>query len=524
MRVIKSFATVGGATIASRILGFVREILIASLIGAGPVADAFYAAFRFPNLFRRLFAEGAFNTAFIPLFARELEAGGREAASLFAKRVFSILFVVLLTLTALAEISMPWLVESIIAPGFGSGSDKSVLTVELARIMFPYLFCMSLVAMLSGVLNAFRHYFVAAFVPVLLNIVMIAVLVYCVAFETGNTALTGRIMAWGVFVAGFAQLALLWFAVKHADFKIGFSLPRITPEVKRLLVLAVPAAIAGGITQINLLIGQIIASNQESAITYLQLADRIYQLPLGVIGIAIGVVLLPELSRDLKAGKLKEAAATQNQSMEFAMFLTLPAAGALLIIPEIITKVLYERGAFDATATEGVSAALAAFAIGLPAFVLIKVLSPGFFAREDTKTPMIYAAVNAGINIILSIILFQHYGHVGIAIATSVAAWVNVVLLSVGLNKRDYWDLKPATLRRSAMMLASSVGMVIGLYFIHDFLLENGFANGLILEIAMLLILVISGAAFYFILCRLTGAVDFGHMLSLMRRKKVSAD
>lgn len=518
MRLFKSFATVGGATISSRILGFVREIMIANLIGAGPVADAFYAAFRFPNLFRRLFAEGAFNTAFIPLFAKELETGGREAAQAFARQVFSVLFVTLLVLTALAEISMPWLVHTIIAPRFGEGTDKTLLTIDLARIMFPYLFCMSLVAMLSGVLNSFRHYFAAAFVPVLLNIIMIGVLLFCSAYATGNTPLTGTYMAWGVFVAGFAQLALVWGAARKTGFKLSISLPRITPPVKRVLILAVPTAIAGGITQINLLVGQIIASAQDGAIALLQYADRIYQLPLGVIGIAIGVVLLPELARDLKSKKLEKAVETQNQSLEFAMFLTLPATAALMVIPHLITAVLYERGAFDETATLGVSAALSAFAIGLPAFVLIKVFSPGFFAREDTRTPMVYAGINALVNVILSLILFQSFAHVGIAIATSIAAWVNVILLYIGLRRRNYWPLHAHTIRRCLMMLISSALMAASLFSAHQWLQSRGLLQGFFIEIASLAGLVLIGAIIYFIICRLTGVLDFGQMLRSMRR------
>lgn len=518
MRLIKSFATVGGATIASRILGFAREVLIAGLVGAGPVADAFYAAFRFPNLFRRLFAEGAFNTAFIPLFAKELEGGGREAAEVFARHVFAVLFVALLVLTALAEMAMPFLVGTIIAPGFGDGTAKSLLTTDLARIMFPYLFCMSLVAMLSGVLNSFRHYFVAAFVPVVLNIIMIAVLLVCLALETGNTALTGTLMAWGVFVAGFAQLALVWFAVKRTGFRLKLTMPRLSSPVKRVLVLAIPAGLAGGVTQINLLVGQVIASVQQGAITFLQLADRIYQLPLGVIGIAIGIVLLPELARDLKSDDLKKAKATQNQSLEFAMFLTLPSAAALVVIPYLITSVLYERGAFDSTATNGTAAALSAFSFGLPAFVLIKVFSPGFFAREDTKTPMIYAAINAFINVVLSIVLFQYFAHVGIAIATTIAAWVNVVFLWMGLQRRGFWPLETTTMRRCLMMLVASIGMGAVLFGLHLFLEAEGFLNGFFARAFSMIVIVLVGMIVYFALCRLTGAVNFRQILGNLRR------
>ena len=520
MRLIKSFATVGGATIASRILGFVREIMIAALIGAGPVADAFYAAFRFPNLFRRLFAEGAFNTAFIPLFAKELEAGGNERAESFAKEVFSVLLVVLLSLTTLAILVMPFLVDTVLAPGFGVGSEKSLLTVDLARTMFPYLLCMSLVAMLSGTLNAFRRYFVAAFVPVLLNIIMIAVLAYCILWQTGNTAHTGRIMAWAVFVAGFAQLFMLWISVRRTGFHIKLGWPKLTPPVKRLVVLAIPAAIAGGITQINLLVGQIIASSQESAITFLQLADRIYQLPLGVIGIAIGVVLLPELARDLKAGEDEKASRTQNQALEFAMFFTLPSAFALFIIPELITSVLYERGAFDKAATLGTSAALQAFALGLPAFVLIKVLSPAFFAREDTRSPMVYAGLNASVNIILSIMLFQIYGHVGIAIATSIAGWVNVLALVFGLMQRNLVPYEARVLKNCSLMLVASFFMAVLLYGALNIAGNYGFLNGVLRQILSLMIMIMLGISSYFLFCRLTGAVNFGQILRNLKRSK----
>ncbi len=524
MRLIKSFATVGGATIASRFLGFFREILIAGLIGAGPVADAFYAAFRFPNLFRRLFAEGAFNTAFIPLFAKELEEGGKQAAENFAKQVFSVLFILLLILTALAELFMPFLVEWVIAPKFGAGSDKMLLTIELSRLMFPYLLCMSLVAMISGILNAFRHYFIAAFVPVLLNIIMIGVLLTCTYLETGNTAFTGRLMAWGVFVAGFAQL----FMVYHALLKTGFALrltpPKITPSVKRLLILALPAALAGGVTQINLLVGQIIASGQEGAISYLQYADRIYQLPLGVIGIAIGVVLLPELTRDLKSGKAERAVMTQNQSLEFASLLTLPCAAALIVIPTLVTTVLFERGAFDSAATKGVSLALSAFAFGLPAFVLIKVLSPGFFAREDTKTPMVYAIINAIVNIILSVILFSHFNHVGIAIATSLSAWLNVVLLYNGLKRKNYWSLTSKTILRLFMMLLSSTLMGLALYFLLTLLSSTNLYQHSIGQAFCLFFMVFSGAVIYFTLCWLTKAINFDHIATMMNHKKTQDD
>ncbi|HTV67971.1 MAG TPA: murein biosynthesis integral membrane protein MurJ, partial [Rhizobiaceae bacterium] len=344
MSLLKKFATVASGTLASRVLGFAREAMMAAALGAGPIADAFYAAFRFPNLFRRLFAEGAFNAAFVPLFAKEIEANGVDGARKFSEEVFGILFTVLLGLTILMELTMPLLVRTIIAPGFTSDPQKFDTTVALSIIMFPYLMCMSLTAMMSGILNSLHKYFIAAIAPVFLNIILIGVLFS--ALYTGRDAVsTGYDMSWGVLAAGLVQLLLVMVAVRKAGIHIRIKRPRMTPNVKRLLLLALPAAITGGITQINLVIGQMIASGKPGAISVLQYADRVYQLPLGVVGIAVGVVLLPELARALKAGHMKDAANLQNRSVEFALFLTLPAAAALLVMSEEIVRVLYERGA-----------------------------------------------------------------------------------------------------------------------------------------------------------------------------------
>ena len=394
MSLVKKFATVASGTLMSRILGFSREMLMAAALGTGPIADAFNAAFQFPNTFRRLFAEGAFNAAFVPLFAKEIEAEGMDGAKRFSEEVFGVLFTVLIALTIVMELSMPLLVSTIIAPGFVDNPQKFELTMALATIMFPYLVCMSLGAMMAGMLNSLRRYFAAAIAPVFLNVILIGVLGY--AWYAGHDGLTvGYALAWGVLAAGLVQLAIVWVAVRHAGISIGFRRPRFTPNVKRLLVLAFPAAITGGITQINQLIGTAIASGKESAVSSLAYADRVYQLPLGVVGIAVAIVLLPELARALKSGNLKEAANLQNRSVEFTLFLTLPAAAALLVMSEPIVRVLYERGAFAAgNSTPTVSAILAIFGLGLPAFVLIKAFTPGYFAREDTRTPMIFAAVS----------------------------------------------------------------------------------------------------------------------------------
>jgi putative peptidoglycan lipid II flippase len=366
MSLIRQFVNVGGATLSSRLLGFVRETMIAGALGAGPVADAFYTAFRFPNLFRRLFAEGAFNSAFIPLFARTLEGEGEAEARKFAEDVLAALLLILAALTALVMIATP-LIVAMLAPGFTNDAAKFSLTVELFRVMFPYLICMSLTAMVSGVLNAYRRFFVAALAPTLLNVITIAALIGAIYLGLEGEAV-GRLLGWSVLVAGLAQLLMVVVAARRIGFTARLKRPRFTPGVKRLLWLAAPAAAAGGITQINLFIGQIIASTKDGAIAVLQYADRVYQLPLGVVGVAIGVVLLPELARALRAGHEREAMHNQNRALEFALFLTLPAAVAIFIIAEPIVRVLYERGAFSTEATNATSSALAVFGLGLPAF------------------------------------------------------------------------------------------------------------------------------------------------------------
>ncbi|WP_350335834.1 murein biosynthesis integral membrane protein MurJ [Coralliovum pocilloporae] len=520
MSLIRHFATVGGATLSSRILGFVREVLIASLLGSGPVADAFYAAFRFPNLFRRLFAEGAFNTAFVPLFAKTLEGDGREAARDFARDILSFLLIILLGLTILAELAMPFVVDTIVAPYFDNEDGKRDLTILLTRIMFPYLLCMSLVAMLSGVLNTFRKFFAAALAPVLLNVVMIAVLLICLVFDTGNSSLTGQLMAWGVFAGGLLQLLMLVLALKRQGFLFAPRIPKPTPKVKRLLILAFPAAIAGGVTQINLLIGQIIASQQDGAISVLQYADRLYQLPLGVIGIAIGVVLLPELSRHLKADRQEAAIETENQSILFGMVLTVPAAIALAIIPTPLIAAVFQHGAFTSEDTALTARVLTAFAFGLPAFVLIKIFSPGYFAREDTATPMRFAAVSVAVNVVGSLALFPVFGPVGIAYATSVSGWVNAALLFAGLIKRGHWSFASGTLRQLGGVLLSAAIMGGLLWWGESTLSGLVTSTAILARISLMLALVTFGAVTYFVAIQLTGTLDLRQARRFLRRSE----
>jgi putative peptidoglycan lipid II flippase len=519
MSLIKKFATVASGTLMSRVLGFTREMLMAAAVGTGPIADAFYAAFQFPNTFRRLFAEGAFNAAFVPLFAKEIEANGVDGAKRFSEEVFGVLFSALLVITIVMELSMPLLVRYLIAPGFSEDPEKLSVTISLATIMFPYLICMSLAAMMAGMLNSLRRYFAAAIAPVFLNIILIAVLAY--AWHRGmDGPAVGYALAWGVLAAGLVQLAIVWFAVRHAGVKIGFRRPRMTPNVKRLLWLALPAAITGGITQINTLIGTAIASGGDGAVASLSLADRVYQLPLGVVGVAVAIVLLPELSRALKSGNLVEAANLQNRSVEFTLFLTLPAAAALLTMSEPIVRVLYERGAFTAADTVLVAKILAIFGIGLPAFVLIKAFTPGYFAREDTKTPMIFAAISVAVNISIALWLFREIGAPGIATAAAAAGWVNAAMLLGVLVKRGHWGGDAALTKRIPRLIIASAIMAGAIWLGVDYLEPQLASASPIHTQAMALGAIVIGAmALYFAAAFGLGGADAGMIRRNIRRK-----
>jgi putative peptidoglycan lipid II flippase len=523
MSLVKKFASVGGATLASRILGFVREALIGAALGAGPVADAFYAAFAFPNLFRRLFAEGAFNSAFVPKFARAIESGGTQAAREFAEQVFAVLLTMLIGLSALAMIFMPAVVGTVVAPAFADTPDKFDLTVELTRVMFPYLLCMSLVAMFSGILNSMRRYFLAAFVPVLLNIIMTSAAAYALWAGMDDFA-TGRLLSWGVLMSGFAQLLLLVIAARRAGFSLTLRLPRMTPEVKHLLVLMGPAMLTGGVIQINIMIGRIIASAQDGAISLLNYADRINQLPLGVIGIAIGVVLLPELSRALKGTRFDEAYHLQNRSLEFALALTLPAAIAMLVVPVPIVNILYERGAFTSETTALTASALAAFASGLPAYVLIKVFQPAFFAREDMKTPLWFSMAAVAVNVALSFVLFARYGHVAIALATSLSAWINAMLLGFTLWSRNHYRPDARNLRKTVMILLSAALMGAFLYFAGGLIAAYLASPSTLTRIVSTLGLLIGAFLLYLVLVVATGGLDWRELRGAFRRRSRSAD
>lgn len=514
MKLYRAFATVGGLTLVSRILGFMRDIAMAALLGAGPIAQAFVVAFRFPNLFRRWFGEGAFNAAFVPLFTKRLAGEGPEPARAFASEAMSGLAYVLVLLSVVAIGAMPFLMYAL-APGFASDPAKFDLAVAMSRIAFPYLLCMSLVALLSGVLNAVGKFVESSAVSILLNLTLMAAMAIGWWLGYGNDPRTGYVLAWGIFAAGGLQLLLLIYGARRAGLMPRLQWPRMTPGVRQLVALGVPGAIAGGVTQLNILIGSMIASLHDGAVSHLYYADRLYELPLAMVGIAIGVVLLPDIARHLRGGDERAVHDSQNRALELAMLLTVPAAVALALVPQPIVSVLFERGAFTPADTASVAAALAVFALGLPAFVLIKVFSPAFFAREDTKTPMRIATLSLVLNTLGSVglfFLFRAWGwrpHVGIAAATAAGGWINALLLWAALRRRGHFKADGRLVRALIGVGLASVAMGAALVYLAD-ALGPWFArsNATATRAATLAVLVGAGAAVYFAVGALTGALN----------------
>jgi len=519
MSLYRNFLSVGGLTLLSRIAGFARDALMAAVLGTGPAADAFNAAFRFPNLFRRLFAEGAFNTAFVPMFSTALETQGEERAKVLASSIMSWLVAAIIVVTIFAEIFMEPIMR-VFVPGFDD-PEKFALTVFLTRIMFPYLACMSLMAAYAAILNTLGRFFASAFAPVILNIVNIAALVPLAIFVQQDKADAAFWVGIATMLGGIAQLALVYAAVRRANFVPRLTIPRPNAEVRRFWLLAIPAILAGGITQINIVVGTIIASSAEGAISILSYADRLYQLPLGIIGIAIGTVLLPELSRHLSAGRNEEAKQSQDQSLLLAMLLSMPAAAALAALSVPIVRVLFERGAFDAAATGHVAEALVGYAWGLPAFVLIRVLQPGFFSRKDTITPTVFAGISVIANIGISLWLFPSLQHVGIALATTISSWLNAVLLASFLARRGYFALPAASLRKHVLTIGSSLVMALVLYLFGQrasAIFSPGYAIGI--QALTLFAICVFGALVYFTLVHFSGAQKLGMLTSRLRRRR----
>jgi putative peptidoglycan lipid II flippase len=521
----RAFATVGGYTLISRITGFVREILTATFLGAGAASDAFFIAFQLPNLFRSLFAEGAFSAGFVPIFASRLQQDGQAKAKQFADEAFSVLTLVLIAFSALMMIAMP-LVLYALAPGFERIPGQMARTTELARIAFPYLFFVSLTALQSGVLNALGRFAVPAAAPILLNLTLIAALLIGVGAD-GDRAV---FLAWGVFAAGVVQFA--WLLLDCRRVGVGFKLvrPRLTPDVKLLMVRMLPIAFGAGVYQVNVVVNKIIATLVgEGAVSWINYADRVNLLPVGIFGVAIGIALLPVLSRQIQAGQTDAALGSQNRAIEISLLLTVPAGLGIGLLAEPITAVLFEHGRFTAEDRAAVAAALFAFSMGLPAYVLNKALTPGFFGRGDTRTPVVASVVALLVNIAINIALMKPLGHVGIAVGTAVSAWLNAALLGIILYRRGYLRPDARLKRRLPRMVLASAVMAAAVWFGLDTLTDvvgpvfgtPGALAGPKLARSLALVVLIGLGGFVFTLAAFVfGAAERGDLALLKRGKR----
>lgn len=509
---IRAAATVGGFTMLSRLTGFARDILIAALLGAGPIGDAFFVAFKLPNFFRRLFAEGAFNAAFVPLYSSRLRNAGPDDARHFAEDTLSVLLTVLFIFTAALQIAMPVVMVGL-APGFRDDPETFDLAVDLTRITFPYLMFISLVSLLAGVLNSHGRFAEAAATPILLNLCLIAALLGVVEF----VPTAGHALAIGVFVAGIVQFLWLVRALQRAGLSLRLRRPRLTPGVRKVLRIMAPAALGAGVVQVNLIIDIILASTlPEGSISFLFYADRINQLPIGVVGVAVGTALLPLLSRQAAAGESEAARHSLNRAVELGLLLSFPAMAACLAMPDVLIGALFERGAFTADDTAMTAWALSAYAAGLPAYVMVKVLGPAFFARHDTATPVRIAIVAVGVNIVLNLILMGPMLHAGLALATAISAWLNTALLVLYLHRRGYMKIDrklafsiPKSVAASAVM---AVGLVIGVMALDTRLPPGELWRGLGLAL-----LVTGGIAIYGSLAWITGLARPADLKAMMR-------
>lgn len=522
MSLVKNVGTIGGLTLVSRIFGFVRDMLLARVLGAGLAADAWQLAFTLPNTFRRLFAEGAFSVAFVPMYTRRLHAddGGQEAADDFASDILSVFIWVLLGFSALCMIVMPGIVW-LLAREYQSVPGKFELSVWLSRVTFPYLGLVSLVAMLSGVLNARSRFAPGAVVPVLLNIVMIGgILVgWYLRGESDDDLVVAWALAISLSLSGVAQLLYMWWAARRAGVHLRVRTPKFTPEVKRLLMLMLPATFGAGIYQISQLVDTFFATSlPQGSLTLLKLADRLNQMPLGVFGIALGTAILPMLARHIQSGDKAEAQRLQANAVEIAMLLCLPCAVALSICAEAFTAGIFQGGKMSAEDTQIMGNIVIALVCGLPAYVLIKVFQPAFFSREDTRTPVFVAAGALAINIALNFYVVPRYGIVGLAGATAFTATLNVLSLYVILQLRGWFSFTGKLAGKIGRQVVATAAMGLLLWWLTP-MLEPFWRGQAFSRIWSLAALVIAGAIAFFATAYAIGALD-KDLLSQLRRKR----
>ncbi len=502
MNLIASTSTFGFFTLISRILGYVRDILIAIFLGTGLFADAFFVAFRLPNTFRRLFAEGTFNAAFIPSYAGALAKNKLEADN-FAKNVFNLLFIILLFFVLVAEIFMPQLVF-LIAPGFYKDPEKLKLAVDLSRITFPFLFFICLASFFGAILNSFNKFAAASAAPIILNVILIGSLFFSQWVNISDVL----VLSYAVSLAGFLQLIVLLYFVRK-NFKPILSIKiTIDEQIKFFFRKLLPSIFSSGVTQINILIGTIIASFQAGAVSYLYYADRVYQINLAVAGIAVGTVMLPELSKHVKNNDSKQITNLQNRALELCLFLSVPAATALVLASDQIITSLFGYGSFNEESVINTSIALTFFACGVPAFSILKIFSNFFFARNDTKTPFYLSVVSVTLNVIISVTLFSRFGFVIIPIATSISSWINVFMHYYFIKNRNLYIFDSKFIYKFPRMILSVVVMGAVLYLLLGFFSDK-FDYNESWKFIYLFIIVIISLLSYFLISNFSGAFKF---------------
>ncbi|HEU0044565.1 murein biosynthesis integral membrane protein MurJ [Sphingomonas sp.] len=519
MNLTRALGSVGGLTLASRVLGLVRDSLFARFVGAGFASDAFLIAFRLPNMFRALFAEGAFSAVFVPMFNHKVAAKdgrGLPDGIRFAEDALSVLLPVLIVLLAILEVAA-WPLTWALSGGFNDrGEADFAFAVMLSRFTLPYLLLISLVSLLGGILNSLNKFWVNAAAPILLNATLIAALLL---FHDANPLLTARNQAIAVTVSGALQLAWLWWACRRAGISLKLRRPQISPDVKKLLKLIWPAAAGSSAVQINLVVSTALAATllPAGSVSYIYFADRLNQLPLGLIGIGLGTVLLPTISRQLGGGDEAGAMATQNRGLELALLLTLPATVALIVCGVPIVAALFQGGRFTASDSLFTAQALAAFSIGLPSYILVKVLTPGFYARSDTRTPVRFATISMLVNLIGNLLLIPTIGHIGPPLATALASTVNVVLLYAGLRKRGHFAPDAQLKRRIPRAALAALLMGAAMWFGNA--LFQPYVTGTAVERwGAMLLLVTSGGLIYALAVLLTGAFRPAEVRQLLRR------
>jgi len=524
MGLVRSLGSIGGLTLVSRVLALARDTLQATYMGASFASDAFFVAFRLPNMFRALFAEGAFNAAFIPMFNRKVSESGELAIGIrFAEQALAILFPVLVLFTV-AMIAAAWPITMLLSGGFHSQHPthtQLAFAVLLSRITIPYLMLISLASLLGGILNSLDKYWVNAAAPILLNISMVGALLF---FHGADPLFSAWVQAISVTVGGGLQLGWLVLACRQAGVRLRLRRPRLDDDVRRLMKLILPAAAGAGASQINLLVstslaGFLLAAGSISSINF---ADRLNQLPLGLIGIGLGPVLLPTVSRLLSTGRDAEAMEVQNRGIELALFLTLPATAAFIFASEPLVRGIFLHGAFKPGDVGRVAGALSVFSIGLPSYVLVKVLTPGFYARSDTRTPVRYAIISVGVNIVCNLILIPTIGVQGPPLATAISSSVNVAMLYLTLRKRGHFAPDAQLQRRIPRLLLAAL-MMGGVLFLLGSRADPYLTRGFLIRVAALMALCSGGAIVYFLACFVTRAFAFDDIKTLLRRRAARA-